>query len=563
MAKTQVSRRRRRVAAVIAAILTLAIVLTGTYAWVAINQGALNEKWGGPNPGGRIHDDYDGENKDVYAENYGARPLFVRIRMDEYMEVGSGAGLKGSISTPDPDNNATSFVAGANINDKSTWTTHIPDGAANVCDTDFHDYVAWNMGGDKIFMPTFNQSNISLKTDASGKALDEVTGGQTAAGGNDGSHNFWADGDPWTDNVVSYDKDAATEVTTPGVTQTAKSTLLPTNGGFMTMAAWIAAGNPTGNFWVYDADGWAYWADALLPGDATSLLLSGIDFVDEPNDDWYYAINVVGQFVTLDDLSAWNSENESMTDDAISLIDAINAVLPGPFTVTFNANGGTGAPTGQTKDYGVDLTLTTVEPTRSGFTFLGWALSDTAAAPDYLAGGNFDIDDDTELFAVWQVDTPPAPTTYEISFNANGGSGAPTSQTKEDGVDLTLTTAEPTWTGHDFLGWALTDSGAAAYQPGGNFDIDDDTELFAVWALSTYTISFDANGGEDAPTSMTKTHGVDLTLPTDEPTYAAYGYTFLGWSGDSTTDTPDYFAGGNFDVDADMVLFAVWEVSPG
>lgn len=67
----------------------------------------------------------------------------------------------------------------------------------------------------------------------------------------------------------------------------------------MTMQAWIDAGAKPGPYWVYDVDGWAYWAQAIQPGTSTGLLLDGIQLVTEPDDNWYYGINVVGQFATM------------------------------------------------------------------------------------------------------------------------------------------------------------------------------------------------------------------------------------------------------------------------
>ena len=59
------SKRKKQLAAVIAAVLVVVIAMTGTYAWRSISQTALNEAAAGSNPGGRLHDDFDGENKDI------------------------------------------------------------------------------------------------------------------------------------------------------------------------------------------------------------------------------------------------------------------------------------------------------------------------------------------------------------------------------------------------------------------------------------------------------------------------------------------------------------------
>ena len=79
----------------------------------------------------------------------------------------------------------------------------------------------------------------------------------------------------------------------------------------------------------------------------------------------------------------------------------ITASAPATYTVSYNANGGTGAPAAQTKTAGVTLTLTSTCPTRSGYNFLGWAESSSAAAPTYHSGGSFTKDAKTTLYAVW------------------------------------------------------------------------------------------------------------------------------------------------------------------
>ena len=72
------------------------------------------------------------------------------------------------------------------------------------------------------------------------------------------------------------------------------------------------------------------------------------------------------------------------------------------YTVSYNANGGTGAPSKQQKKEGVALTLSTTKPTRSGYTFLGWATSSSASAARYGPGGLYTTNSDTTLYAVWQ-----------------------------------------------------------------------------------------------------------------------------------------------------------------
>ena len=62
------------------------------------------------------------------------------------------------------------------------------------------------------------------------------------------------------------------------------------------------------------------------------------------------------------------------------------------------------------------------------------------------------------------------PITYTISYNANGGSGAPASQTKKYDVDINITTSKPTRTGYDFIGWSRSASSSTlAYSSGDRY----------------------------------------------------------------------------------------------
>lgn len=71
------------------------------------------------------------------------------------------------------------------------------------------------------------------------------------------------------------------------------------------------------------------------------------------------------------------------------------------FSVSYNANGGSGAPSAQTKSYGAALTLSSTKPTRTGYVFLGWSTNKSATAATYAAGGSFTSEADTTLYAVW------------------------------------------------------------------------------------------------------------------------------------------------------------------
>lgn len=71
-----------------------------------------------------------------------------------------------------------------------------------------------------------------------------------------------------------------------------------------------------------------------------------------------------------------------------------------------------------------------------------------------------------------------------------------------------------------------------------------------------YTISYDVNGGNGSIEPQTKIHDKSITLSSVKPTRE--GFVFLGWSADKHAYTPTYYSGGQFDKNANTVLYAVW-----
>lgn len=155
--------------------------------------------------------------------------------------------------------------------------------------------------------------------------------------------------------------------------------------------------------------------------------------------------------------------------------------------------------------------------------------------------------------------TIPALTSYTVSYNASGGSGAPSSQTKYYGQNLTLSSTKPTRTGYSFQGWATSSGGSVSYSAGASYTNNASVTLYAVWKANTYTVSYDANGGSGAPSSQTKTYGQTLTLSTTIPKKT--NYNFKGWGLSASTTTVSYGPGGSYTNNAAVTLYAIWELA--
>ena len=151
--------------------------------------------------------------------------------------------------------------------------------------------------------------------------------------------------------------------------------------------------------------------------------------------------------------------------------------------------------------------------------------------------------------------------TYTINYNANGGTGAPSSQTKTHNKTLTLSSTKParnneTATGftvtfdandgncttnsltatntttYSFKNWNTTSKGTGtSYSPNGNYTVNSNATLYAQWTPTT------TNGS--------------ITLPTPTRT----GYKFLGWNTDSKATTG---ITGTYTPTSNIILYAIW-----
>ena len=350
--------KKKRTSAAIAVIVALAVMLSGTLAWQSISQRAQNLMTTQPNPGGRLHDDFSGPGgtKDVYVENYGTQDIYARVRLDEYMEVGDGAGKYTSTTgtdgtttiTKSAGNQAESLVYGATYENESTWTTHIP-GESDLCagaeqgftdsDETFHKYWKWSFGGSTTYMPTFNKDNTSLTADINGTYEGEE--------GTTGRYDDYVDYNTEaykttgkTDTATYAPETTGTEPITVKETHTAKKTL---TASVITMATYnkkSAAEKADFIGWVYDTDGWAYWSQAIEPGTATGLLLDKVENATRsgkqitPKKSSFYAINVIGEFVTADDIGSAEAGNGFYSNgstlpssDALALLRGIGVEI--------------------------------------------------------------------------------------------------------------------------------------------------------------------------------------------------------------------------------------------
>lgn len=118
---------------------------------------------------------------------------------------------------------------------------------------------------------------------------------------------------------------------------------------------------------------------------------------------------------------AWNSStgtyyNGFVTVGAGSYTWYLTIPKLASYTVSYNANGGSNAPSSQTKWHGQTLILSSQVPKRANYTFLGWATSSSATSATYKAGESYTNNTAVTLYAVWKL-AAVAPTITSATFS--------------------------------------------------------------------------------------------------------------------------------------------------
>lgn len=174
---------------------------------------------------------------------------------------------------------------------------------------------------------------------------------------------------------------------------------------------------------------------------------------------------------------------------------------PNKYTVNYNSNGGTGSMSSSSHTYDQNKALSTNKFTRSGYYFLGWSTNSNATSATYSDGQSVinltSTDGATvDLYAVWSK-IP----TYTVSYNANGGSGAPSAQTKTKDVTLGLSSTKPT---------------------------------------KSYTVTYNANGGNVSPSNK------------------SVSCTFKNWNTAQNGSGTSYSSGASYTANSGATLYAQW-----
>ena len=164
-------------------------------------------------------------------------------------------------------------------------------------------------------------------------------------------------------------------------------------------------------------------------------------------------------------------------------------IIPMNYQITYNTNGGSGNIESQSKTYLKDISLTSIQPTRTGYTFSNWNTSSLGVGKSYSSGGLYTANSTVTLYAQW------TPNTYKVAFNANSGIASTTS--KNVIYNATYGTLPiPSRIGYTFKGWYTDKTGGSEITSETIVNTTSDITLYAKWeSVIPYTESIVTKSG--------------------------------------------------------------------
>ena len=238
------------------------------------------------------------------------------------------------------------------------------------------------------------------------------------------------------------------------------------------------------------------------------------------------------------------------------------------YTVQFDKNGGTGTMADLSADVGKEITLpacTFTAPT--GKKFGTWNTVANGSGTDYANSAKVkDLTTDdgavVTLFAQWiEKDA------HNIIY-MNAKTAVINNSDKQflESQDVTLPTI--TAAGYEFGGWSLVTDDVTADATIDGWNKGEKTADVTLWArmvANTYTIVFNANGGEGTMANLPMTYDVSADLTAN--TFTKAGCLFVGWALSANGEVV-YTDGQEVndltaDDGAEVILYAIWKVKIG
>jgi uncharacterized repeat protein (TIGR02543 family) len=227
------------------------------------------------------------------------------------------------------------------------------------------------------------------------------------------------------------------------------------------------------------------------------------------------------------------------------------------YRLTYNANGGTGAPGFENRVFGTQNALSSTLPTRNGYTFTGWNIAANGTGTNYAAADAFTMPSaNVTLYAQWTLNSSG------VTYNAHGGSGAPAGANVSYGASVTVSSTVPTYTGYTFTGWnTRCDGTGTPYSATNVFTMGASSiELCAQWTPVSYQLIYDGNGGTGVPNASAEAFNSTITTTAGLPNRP--GYTFISWNTSADGTGTARATSSTFTMPASNVtLYAIWSLN--
>lgn len=228
------------------------------------------------------------------------------------------------------------------------------------------------------------------------------------------------------------------------------------------------------------------------------------------------------------------------------------------WTISYNSNGGEGYMEPQVVENGQSTTVLHNDFTKEGFTFVGWK---DGNGTDYEPDQAITPTSNVTLYAQW-VSKVGLDVVAKTNPKDGGKATASPAVNLKAGDEVTLEAKAND--GYTFSNWLVTkgdvvledaDSATTKFVMGA-----EDVVVEAVFTKSeqkTWTISFDANGGDGSMKKMTVKDGDSATLIMNR--FTRDGYAFTGWNTKADGSGKAYEDNDTVKPTSDMVLYAQWE----
>jgi len=231
-----------------------------------------------------------------------------------------------------------------------------------------------------------------------------------------------------------------------------------------------------------------------------------------------------------------------------------NSYRPGRYTVTFDANGGSGTVPSITEYLDTIISIPGGENlTRAGYDFDRWRDSLSSFPTYYNAGASYLITGDITMYAVWRI-------IYTVNYDINGGSGTPPSSTTTS-LSIRIPGDEGfTRNGYTFIGWNTKADGTGTnYNKNSLTSFGGNVTLYAIWK-PIYIVTFNINGGSGTvppDKSAFYNSSYEVYLP-DGSSFSNGDSAFVGWNTKADGTGTNYPADSLFTVSGNITLYAKW-----